>query len=112
MNYDKAIEFVDDLMNFISKSAYRASIDLARENGQFPFLNRTKFVNSGFIQKHIAIDSEWKKIADDIIKYGIRNGKMLSIAPTGTLSLTFGNNCSSGLEPIFSLEYNRKVNRY
>jgi len=106
---DKAIEFVDDLMNFISKSAYRASIDLARENGQFPFLNRTKFVNSGFIQKHIAIDSEWKKIADDILKYGIRNGKMLSIAPTGTLSLTFGNNCSSGLEPIFSLEYNRKV---
>ena len=42
-------------------------------------------------------------------EYGIRNAKLISIAPTGTLSLTFGNNCSSGLEPIFSLEYERKV---
>ena len=33
----------------------------------------------------------------------------MSVAPTGTMSLTFGNNCSSGIEPIFSLEYDRKV---
>jgi ribonucleoside-diphosphate reductase alpha chain len=33
----------------------------------------------------------------------------MSVAPTGTMSLTFGNNCSSGIEPIFSLSYDRKV---
>ena len=108
-NSDDAIKFVDELMNFIAKNTYRASIDLAKKKGQFPFLNREKFVQSGFIQKHIEDDKEWKEIKDDILKYGIRNGKMLSVAPCGTLSLTYGNNCSSGLEPIFSLEYDRKV---
>lgn len=106
---EEANSFVDDLMNFIAKSTYRASIDLAKEKGQFPLLDRKKFVESGFIQKHIEMDEEWRLIANDIMKHGIRNGKMLSVAPTGTLSLTFGNNCSSGLEPIFSLEYDRKI---
>jgi len=51
----------------------------------------------------------WQNVIDGIQKYGIRNAKLLSVAPTGTLSLTFGNNCSSGIEPIFCLEYDRKV---
>lgn len=105
----EAIEFTDEIMNFFAKESYKASIDLAKEKGEFPFLDRDKFVKSGFIQKHIKKDKEWKNISNDILKYGIRNAKILSVAPTGTMSLTFGNNCSSGLEPIFSLSYDRKV---
>ena len=99
----------DDLMNFIALNTYKASIELSKEKGEFPLLNREKFVESGFITKHCTCSNEWIDVKNDIMKYGIRNGKMLSVAPTGTLSLTFGNNCSSGLEPIFSLEYERKV---
>ena len=101
--------FVWDLMNFISINAYRASIELAKEKGSFPMLDRERFVDSGYIKKHCDCKKEWESVKDDIQKYGIRNAKILSVAPTGTLSLTFGNNCSSGLEPIFSLEYQRKV---
>ena len=100
---------VSDLMNFIALNTYKASIELAKEKGEFPLLDREKFVQSGFIKKHCEDYNEWIQVRDDILKYGIRNAKMISIAPTGTLSLTFGNNCSSGLEPIFSLEYERKV---
>ena len=107
-NSDLARYFVSDLMNFIALNTYKASIELAKEKGEFPLLDREKFVQSGFITKHCGL-KEWDKVRDDILKYGIRNAKMISIAPTGTLSLTFGNNCSSGLEPIFSLEYDRKV---
>lgn len=107
-NSDLARCFVSDLMNFIALNTYKASIELAKEKGEFPLLDRKKFVQSGFITKHCGL-KEWDKVRDDILKYGIRNAKMISIAPTGTLSLTFGNNCSSGLEPIFSLEYERKV---
>ena len=107
-NSDLARCFVSDLMNFIALNTYKASIELAKEKGEFPLLDREKFVQSGFITKHCGL-KEWDKVRDDILKYGIRNAKMISIAPTGTLSLTFGNNCSSGLEPIFSLEYERKV---
>jgi len=99
----------DDLMNFIALNTYKASIELSKEKGEFPLLNRQKFIESGFIQKHCGRYSGWTELQEDILKYGIRNAKMLSVAPTGTLSLTFGNNCSSGLEPIFSLEYERKV---
>lgn len=105
----ESIKYIGNLMNTIAKLAYRASIELAKEKGEFPFLDREKFIQSGFIQKHIVYDKEWEDIASDILKYGIRNSKILSVAPTGTLSLTFGNNCSSGLEPIFSLSYDRKV---
>ena len=108
-NSKKAKSFVYDLMNFISLNTYRASIELAKEKGEFPLLDREKFVKSGFIAKHCNHYAEWQTVREDILKYGIRNAKMISIAPTGTLSLTFGNNCSSGLEPIFSLEYERKV---
>jgi hypothetical protein len=108
------MKFASELMNFISLNTYKASIMLAKEKGEFPLLDRQKFVRSGFIEKHCtnennALTGEWLSVVEDIIRYGIRNSKMISIAPTGTLSLTFGNNCSSGLEPIFSLEYERKV---
>lgn len=101
--------FVSYLMNFISLNIYKASIELSKERGEFPLLDREKFVESGFIQKHCESSDDWRQVREDILKYGIRNAKMISVAPTGTLSLTFGNNCSSGLEPIFSLEYERKV---
>lgn len=110
-NSDEALALTNVLMDFIALNTYKASIELSKEKGEFPLLNREKFVESGFITKHCRSlnAEEWKNVRDDILKYGIRNAKMLSIAPTGTLSLTFGNNCSSGLEPIFSLEYERKV---
>lgn len=115
-NSQEGIDFTNGLMDYISLCTYEASISLAKQKGSFPFLDREKFANSEFINKHCNMESnpygnieEWKQIKRDIITYGIRNSKMLSVAPTGTLSLTFGNNCSSGLEPIFSLLYDRKV---
>lgn len=110
-NSTEAALFVDGLMNYIALNTYKASVELAKQRGEFPFIDREKFINSGYITKHLDGDlaNEWRAVVEEIKKYGIRNAKMMSIAPTGTLSLTFGNNCSSGLEPIFSLEYERKV---
>lgn len=106
---DECVEFTEKLMNFISKSIYRASIKLAIEKGSAPFLDREKYANSEFINEMIKKDSDWENIRNDILKNGIRNLRHMSIAPNGTISLAYGNNCSSGLEPIFSLEYDRKV---
>lgn len=110
-NSKEATEFVDTLMESIAICAYTSSIDLSKEKGCFPFFDAENFVQSGYILKHLfGKNSEtWKQIKEDILTYGIRNARLMSIAPTGTLSLTFGNNCSSGIEPIFSLSYDRKV---
>lgn len=112
LKYDsqKARDYVDNLVEFIAFNAYKASVELAEQKGAFPFLNREKFCQSGYILKHCKErDSSWRDLKEDIMRYGIRNARLLSVAPVGTLSLTFGNNCSSGLEPIFSLDYERRV---
>ena len=114
IKYDskEAVEFVDNLMDDISFIEYETSIMLAKEKGAFPYLedeDRENFASSNYIMKHYKKSSKWKKIIEGIKKYGIRNARLQAVAPTGTLSLTYGNNCSSGLEPIFSLEYERKI---
>ena len=105
----ESVKLTDELMDFITYTAYDSSCELAKEKGSFPMLNKEKFVESNFIKKHIEKNDKWENIRQKILKDGIRNGRMISVAPTGTLSLSFGNNCSSGLEPIFSLEYERKI---
>lgn len=110
-NSQDAICFVNNLMEYIAINAYNASIQLAKERGSFPFLDAQKYIKSGYITKHLHGEhhDEWQNIVDGIMKHGIRNARLISVAPTGTLSLTFGNNCSSGIEPIFSLGYDRQV---
>lgn len=110
-NSPTARMFVDTLMEDIALNVYKSSIKLAQEKGSFPFCDKNKFIQSGYILKHLKGDrsEKWKDVVEEIKKYGIRNARLISVAPTGTLSLTFGNNCSSGIEPIFSLEYERKV---
>lgn len=109
-------QYASDLMNFIAYWAYTTSCTLALEKGSFPFFDKEKFLQSGYLTKHLDYKPvhnefycDWSTVFKAIDNNGIRNARLLSIAPTGTLSLTFGNNCSSGIEPIFNLFYDRKV---
>lgn len=106
---DDAIAFVDDLYNEIAKALYRASIKLAKEKGSFELFDADKFCESKFLQSHMTKDKEWVGIVNDIKKYGIRNARLISIAPSGTTSMAFGNNCSSGIEPVFMHSYTRDM---
>jgi len=106
----EARRYVGELTEFIAYSAYSASVELAKEKGSFPGFCKEAFVQSGFLEKHKTSSKlDWNLLINSIQTYGIRNAKLLSVAPTGTMSLVYGNNCSSGIEPIFSLGYDRKV---
>lgn len=112
VNYgsEESVDVVDNIMEFVAYEAYMASIELAKEKGEFEFIDRKKHTECGFIQKHLKNGMyPWQNVVDGILKHGIRNARILSVAPVGTLSLTYGNNCSSGCEPTFSLSYQRKV---
>lgn len=84
-------------------ASYNASIDLAIEKGAFP-----KFKADGYLQKGTFASRLPKTIQARIRKHGIRNSHLLSIAPTGTVSLAFADNASNGIEPAFSWMYKRK----
>jgi len=84
-------------------AAYAASIELAKEKGAFPALDVEKYLGSdSFVSR---LDD---KLKNDIRQFGIRNSHLLSIAPTGTVSLAFADNASNGIEPAFSWVYRRK----
>ena len=83
--------------------AYRASVGLAKERGAFPLFNADLYLSgTGFA---VRLPEEIKGL---IRKNGIRNSHLLSIAPTGTISLAFADNASNGIEPPFSWVYTRK----
>lgn len=84
-------------------AAYRASVELAKEKGAFPKFNDDGYLAEGTFASRLPQD-----IKDAIRKDGIRNSHLLSIAPTGTVSLAFADNASNGIEPAFSWTYRRK----
>lgn len=102
-------ELVDKVFETIATTAYRTSIELAKEKGSFPFLVgeteeetmelRKKFINTGYMK------TMPEDIRQDILKYGIRNSHLLTVAPTGSTGTMIG--VSTGLEPYFSFSYYR-----
>lgn len=108
---DASIQFCNLFGQSLRDESYRASIELAKEKGMAPALRRN-FLSKKPDPRLLAGSFITKLPADlrrDISRYGLRNIGLNTAAPTGTISLTVGNNCSSGIEPIFALEYDRNV---
>jgi len=93
----------EQIAKTLRDATYSASSDLALEKGTFPSFDRDKYLDGEFIKQL----PDW--LREKIKKQGMRNVQLNTIAPTGTTSLSMGQNCSSGVEPIFSLSYNRTV---
>ena len=102
-------QLVDQVFQTIAVSAYEASIELAKERGSFPFLIgasqeetqqlRENFINSGYMKDMP------EHIREGVLKHGIRNSHLLTVAPTGSTGTMVG--VATGLEPYFSFSYFR-----
>lgn len=102
-------ELVDQVFEAMATTAYRESVELAKEKGSFPFLTgkteeetsrlREAFINTGYM-KQMPED-----IRESILETGIRNSHLLTVAPTGSTGTMVG--VSTGLEPYFSFTYYR-----
>lgn len=91
---------IDKVFETIALTAYETSIALAKEKGSFPFLkDREKFVKSGYLQ------TLPKAIRDEIVRHGIRNSHLITVAPTGSTGTMVGG--ATGLEPYFAFSYFR-----
>ncbi len=102
-------KLVDKVFETIATTAYRTSVELAKEKGSFPYLvgntdedtNRLReaFINTGFMKKMP------EDVRESILEHGIRNSHLLTVAPTGSTGTMVG--VSTGLEPYFSFSYYR-----
>ncbi|WP_088280335.1 adenosylcobalamin-dependent ribonucleoside-diphosphate reductase [Ideonella sp. A 288] len=103
-------------------AAYDASADLARERGSFPLFNADLYLSGRSRRPGTGAEAKGngsaafgsfatrlpQPLKDKIRTQGLRNSHLLSIAPTGTISLAFADNASNGIEPAFSWTYTRK----
>ncbi|MGE5094108.1 MAG: hypothetical protein ACM3SO_03160 [Betaproteobacteria bacterium] len=91
------------IAEYMRDRAYAASVELAKERGPFPMFNRDLYLSGGNFASRLP-----QALKESIRKHGMRNSHVLSIAPTGTISLAFADNASNGIEPPFSWTYTRK----
>jgi len=105
LRYDSAEgrEMATRIATSMRDAAYTASVALAQEKGAFP-----KFDADGYLAEGTFASRLPDALKKSIRKHGIRNSHLLSIAPTGTVSLAFADNASNGIEPAFSWMYKRK----
>ena len=91
------------IAEYLRDRAYLASVELAKERGAFPMFNKDLYLSGANFASRLPSEIKAK-----IREHGIRNSHLLSIAPTGTISLAFADNASNGIEPPFSWTYTRK----
>ena len=105
LRYDKpeGREMATRIATSMRDAAYTASVALAQEKGAFP-----KFDADGYLAPGTFASRLPAALQQSIRTHGIRNSHLLSIAPTGTVSLAFADNASNGIEPAFSWMYKRK----
>ena len=92
-----------EIAGVMRDEAYIASVELAKEKGAFRLLNKNKYLAAPRFASRLP-----EKLKGLIREHGIRNSHLLSIAPTGTISLAFADNASNGIEPPYSWTYQRK----
>lgn len=100
------MEVAEEIFIYLRNEAYRTSVQLAKEKGCAPIFETQE-------AKDALLEAEFIKTLPDVIragirKYGLRNSHLLSMAPTGTISLT-ADNISGSIEPVFAHQFDRTV---
>jgi ribonucleoside-diphosphate reductase alpha chain len=108
---EEAIQFNNDLYEYINYLAIQASMELAKEKGAYSLFIGSDwqtgqyFTDRGYLngdnEGKFVTTSMWNDLAEDVKMYGIRNGYLIAIAPTGSTSIIAGTTAS--IDPIYKL---------
>lgn len=101
---DEGNKFCEKVHKELKLSAYKSSVNLAKERGAFPIYDSKRELQNPFINR---IKSEDAELYNEMVKYGRRNIAILTVAPTGSASMM--TQTTSGLEPAFLIAYTRRV---
>ncbi|MCD6575855.1 MAG: adenosylcobalamin-dependent ribonucleoside-diphosphate reductase [Nanoarchaeota archaeon] len=110
-NSKEGYEFMRKLAEYLTYYAYESSIELAKERGTFPLYKETDYVNGKMpveiFYRRDLWSLNWDELVEKIKKYGLRNAMVTTNAPTGSISMIADT--SNGIEPVFSLVYEKNV---
>ncbi|MBR5354176.1 MAG: adenosylcobalamin-dependent ribonucleoside-diphosphate reductase [Bacteroidales bacterium] len=100
---DEATEFAVKVQRTLACAAYGSSVNMAKERGSFPLYDANREKLNPFIQRLAEADP---KLYTEMVQNGRRNIALLTIAPTGTVSIC--TQTTSGIEPVFLVSYKRR----
>ncbi len=101
----ESVEFIDRMMKIYTKGYLKSTLEMGNLIGGFKHHDESKFIHNEDDKYYY----NYKNVYDlNVSEIQIGNGRQLSVAPTGSIS--YLSNISGGLEPIFLLTYNRKIN--
>lgn len=100
---EDAIRFSEEVHKMLAIETYRASVFLAKERGAFKVYDFKKEENNAFLRR---LFSEDKELESEMKLYGRRNISLLTVAPTGSVSIC--TQTTSGIEPVFMVSYTRR----
>ena len=100
---EEAIAFSVEVHKNLALAAYRSSVEMARERGAFPVYDTAREMNNPFINRLKEADP---RLYEEMAEYGRRNIALLTIAPTGSVSIC--TQTTSGIEPAFLVAYKRR----
>ncbi len=110
-NSEEGFDFMRKVAEYLTYFAMRESVEVAKERGTFPLYER-----SGYVKGEMPVEGfyhpewwhlDWDSLKDEVMRYGIRNAEVTTIAPTGSISMIA--DVSSGIEPQFALVYEKRV---
>jgi ribonucleoside-diphosphate reductase alpha chain len=102
---DAARALAQRIVRGLRDTAYAASTALAAARGAFPVFDAEALLHAGSFASRLPAPLQAR-----IRNCGLRNSHLLSIAPTGSVSLAFADNVSSGIEPVFAWQVRRRRN--
>ena len=100
---DEATDFAVKVQRTLACTAYGSSVTMAKERGSFPLYDANREKLNPFIQRLAEADP---KMYTEMVQNGRRNIALLTIAPTGTVSIC--TQTTSGIEPVFLVSYKRR----
>ena len=96
---ERHIEEADRLFEEIAYNAIKASMELAREKGAYAEFEGSKWQTGEYFDERGYVSERWQELKKDVMKYGLRNGYLMAVAPTGSTSNIAGT--TAGIDPIF-----------
>ena len=109
-NTDDGRAFMVQLMECVNYFSKVESLELAETRGSLPYYDKSFYRTGRMPCEGFDHQDEWHFRWNDVAeraKHGIRNGFTTVIAPTGSISMIAG--CSSGIEPVYSLIFEKNV---
>lgn len=107
---EEAVDYCDSLYEDIAYLTIKASLELAREKGSYPYFEGSDWSTGRYFEKRGYMADRWLQLMSRVKRDGIRNGYLMAVAPNSSTSILAGSTAS--IDPIFRLEYSEEKKDY